>query len=104
MDERRIHSPLRQRIKHIGPYAAAALVLLPLMIIEPLKVVGVWVAGKGHWLTGTCVVAVAYAASILVAERLFMYLSPTFYERLCSQRLGVGSSLSEAPAVGFCAN
>ena len=67
---------LRQRVKRIGPYTAVALVLLPVMVIEPLKVVGVWVAGKGHWLTGTFVVASAYAASLLLADKLFHVLKP----------------------------
>jgi hypothetical protein len=70
------HSSLRQRIKHIGPYWALALVLLPVMVVEPLKVVGVWVAGKGHWLTGTFVVTAAYAGSLLVVEKLFHKLKP----------------------------
>jgi D-alanyl-lipoteichoic acid acyltransferase DltB (MBOAT superfamily) len=46
------------------------------MVIEPLKVVGVWVGGQGHWLTGTFVVAGAYAASLLVVEKLFQMLKP----------------------------
>jgi hypothetical protein len=67
---------LKQRLKRIGAYTALALVLLPVMIVEPLKVVGVWVAGKGHWLTGTFVVAAAYAASLLVVDKLFHILKP----------------------------
>jgi hypothetical protein len=76
MHERRTRQSLKQRLKRIGAYAALALVLLPVMIVEPLKVVGVWVAGKGHWLTGTFVVAAAYAASLLVVDKLFHILKP----------------------------
>jgi hypothetical protein len=34
------------------------------------------VAGKGHWLTGTAMLVAAYAASLLVIERLFRVLKP----------------------------
>jgi hypothetical protein len=37
---------------------------IPLSIVEPLKLAAVAVAGHGHWLTGTGMILVAYAASI----------------------------------------
>jgi hypothetical protein len=49
---------------------------LPAALIEPLKVVGIWVAGKGHWMTGACLVAIAFAAGFFVVERLFRILKP----------------------------
>lgn len=60
----------------IGPYTAAMLVLVPLMVVEPLKLVAVWIAGEGHWFTGAIVLVLAYAGSLLVVERLFRGLKP----------------------------
>ena len=66
----------RQGIERIGPYTALLLVLVPLMIVEPLKLVAVWIAGEGHWVTGAIALVVAYAGSLLVVERLFRRLKP----------------------------
>jgi hypothetical protein len=63
-------------MERIGPYTAAVLVFVPLMIVEPLKLVAVWVVGEGHWFTGAIVLVVAYAGSLLVVERLFRRLKP----------------------------
>jgi hypothetical protein len=62
---------LRRRIQQLGPYQSLALMLLPLLLVEPLKVVALLVAGHGHWLTGTGMLIVAYGASLVVVERLF---------------------------------
>jgi hypothetical protein len=45
-------------------------------VVEPMKLVAVAVAGKGHWITGTAMVIAAYAASLLVIERLFALVKP----------------------------
>ena len=50
--------------------------MLPLLLVEPLKLVALLVAGKGHWLTGTGMIVGAYAASILLVERLFRVVKP----------------------------
>lgn len=67
---------LRQKGRHVGPFRAVAIVILPAALIEPLKVVGIWVAGKGHWMIGACVVAIAFVAGFFVVERLFRILKP----------------------------
>ncbi len=61
----------RRRIQQLGPYQSLALMLLPILLVEPLKIVALWVAGNGHWLTGTGIMIAAYAASLVVVERLF---------------------------------
>jgi hypothetical protein len=50
--------------------------LLPLLLVEPLKLVALIIAGKGHWLTGTGVMIGAYAASLICVERLFLAVKP----------------------------
>jgi hypothetical protein len=44
---------IRRRLQKISPYLSLVLLLIPLLLVEPLKVVALVVAGKGHWLTGT---------------------------------------------------
>ena len=67
---------VRRRLQKISPYASLILLLVPLLLVEPLKLVAVIVAGKGHWLTGTGMLVGAYAASLLVTERLFQIVKP----------------------------
>lgn len=66
----------RRGLQQIGPYLSLLILLVPLFLVEPLKLIAVVIAGKGHWLTGTVVLIAAYAASLLVIERLFRVLKP----------------------------
>jgi hypothetical protein len=66
----------RRGLQQIGPYLSLLILLVPLLLVEPLKLVAVFIAGKGHWLTGTAVLLAAYAASLLLIERLFRVLKP----------------------------
>lgn len=66
----------RRRLQQISPYLSLGLLLVPLLLVEPLKLVALVVAGNGHWLTGTAMLVAAYAASLLVVERLFRVLKP----------------------------
>ena len=66
----------RRRIQKFGPYQSMALLLVPVTLVEPLKFVALFVAGEGHWLTGTGMILGAYAVSILLVERLFRVVKP----------------------------
>jgi hypothetical protein len=61
----------RRHIRGLGPYQSLALMLLPILLVEPLKIVALFVAGHGHWLTGTGMMVAAYVVSLVVVERLF---------------------------------
>jgi hypothetical protein len=61
----------RRQIQQLGPYQSLALMLLPILLVEPLKIVALFVAGNGHWLTGTGIMMAAYAVSLVFVERLF---------------------------------
>jgi hypothetical protein len=61
----------RRHIRQLGPYQSLALMLFPIMLVEPLKIVALFVAGHGHWLTGTGMLIATYGVSLLVVERLF---------------------------------
>ena len=52
------------------------LLAIPVAVVEPLKFVSLFVAGKGHWLTGTGMIVAAYAVSLLIVERLFRIVRP----------------------------
>jgi hypothetical protein len=69
-------SGIRRRIQKLGPYQSLILILLPLLLVEPLKLVALVIAGKGHWLAGTGMIIGAYATSLLCVERLFRALKP----------------------------
>jgi hypothetical protein len=67
---------LRRAIESLGPHQSLALLAVPACIVEPLKLAAVAVAGEGHWFTGTIVIIAAYAASLLLIERLFRIVKP----------------------------
>jgi hypothetical protein len=69
----RPHVPpkLRGYIEGLGPYQSLALLAVPTSLVEPLKLVAVAVAGDGHRITGTVMIIVAYATTLLLVERLF---------------------------------
>src|SRR4051812_44755609 len=66
----------RRRLQQISPYLSLLLLSVPLLLVEPLKLLALFVAGTGHWLTGTGMLIAAYAGSLLVVERLFRELKP----------------------------
>jgi hypothetical protein len=71
-----VWTPVRRWVQSLGPYASLCVVVVPLAIVEPLKLVAVVVAGTGHWLTGTVTIACAYAVSLFFVERLFVVAKP----------------------------
>jgi hypothetical protein len=66
----------RRGLQRISPYLSLLALLVPLLLVEPLKLVALLVAGSGHWLAGAAILVAAYAASLLVIERLFRVLKP----------------------------
>jgi hypothetical protein len=62
---------LRRRIQQLGPYQSLALILLPILLVEPLKIVALLIAGHGHWLSGSGMLIAVYAVSLVVVELLF---------------------------------
>lgn len=67
---------VRSHIERLGPYQSLFLLAIPTSLVEPLKLIGVAVAGKGHWITGTVMIIVAYGCSLLLVERLFHVVKP----------------------------
>jgi hypothetical protein len=69
-------SRLRRAIEGLGPYQSLTLLLVPVSLVEPLKLAAVAIAGEGHWIAGTVAIVCAYAASLLGVERLFRVVRP----------------------------
>jgi hypothetical protein len=69
-------SDIRHAIEGLDPYQSLLLLAVPTSLIEPLKLIGVAVAGEGHWITGTAMVVAAYIGSLLLIERLFRIVKP----------------------------
>ena len=67
---------LRRRIQHLGPYQSLVLLIVPVGLVEPLKIVALFVAGKGHWLSGTAMIIGAYLLGLFFVERLFRVIKP----------------------------
>jgi hypothetical protein len=67
---------LRRFIEGLGPHQSLVLLAVPISIVEPLKLAAVTIAGEGHWITGTIVIVCAYAASLLLVDRLFKIVKP----------------------------
>ena len=66
----------RRFVQGLGPYPSLALLVVPAAVVEPLKIVAVGIAGKGHWIAGTATIVAAYAVSLLFIERLFRLVKP----------------------------
>jgi hypothetical protein len=67
---------LRKQIERLSPYAALLTLVGPLAIVEPLKLITVFVAGEGHWIAGGLVMLLAYATSLFLTHWLFVIVKP----------------------------
>ena len=75
----------RRKIQQFGPYKSLAVLLVPLLIVEPVKMTGLAFVGLGHWLGGACMIVGAYAAGILLVDRLFRVVKSKVYKiRWCA--------------------
>jgi hypothetical protein len=74
--EMTILASIRRRIQKLSPYASLLLLMVPVALVEPFKIVALFVAGKGHWLFGAAMICGAYAVSLLIIERLFRMVRP----------------------------
>lgn len=67
---------MRAWFEHLGPYQSLTILAIPVCLVEPMKLLAVLIAGDGHWITGTVMIVLAYAASLIVIERLFLVVKP----------------------------
>jgi hypothetical protein len=69
----------RRRIQHFGQYKSLAVLLVPLLIVEPVKMTGLAFVGLGHWVGGACMILGGYAAGLLVLDRLYRVVKSKLY-------------------------
>src|SRR5919112_6280682 len=62
---------LEAGVAALPPYAVLALFLVPLAILEPLKIYGLFLFGEGRFIAGILVFVVAKVVGLGLAERLF---------------------------------
>jgi hypothetical protein len=67
---------LKRWIQNLGPYQSLFLLAIPTATVEPLKLVAVAIAGEGHWIAGTAMIAACYLLSLFLVERLFVIVKP----------------------------
>ena len=70
---------VRRRIQQFGPYRSLAVLLVPLLIVEPVKMTGMAFVGLGHWLGRACMIIGGYAAGLLVVDRLYRVVKSKLY-------------------------
>lgn len=76
----RLLQSVRRWIEGLRPYPALFLVVVPLAVVEPLKLALLFVLGDGHWITGTIAMLCAYAVSLFVAHWVFAIAKPKLLE------------------------
>jgi len=69
---------VRKWIVALGPYPSLVLFAVPLIVLEPVKPVAVYLIGTGQIATGTAVLAVGELIKLVIVERLF---------KLCRRKL-----------------
>jgi hypothetical protein len=67
----RIFGNLRARIVSLRPYPTLALFTVPLIVLEPVKPVAVYLTGTGHIAIGMIVLVVGEVLKLALLERLF---------------------------------
>jgi hypothetical protein len=66
-----IFSRMRTFIQSLGPYPSLLLFLVPLIILEPVKPVAIYLAVKKHFVASTLVLVIGELLKITIVERLF---------------------------------
>lgn len=67
---------IEARVRALPPYAALALFLLPTLALLPVKLLALWLIGRGHALVGTLVILAAKLVGTAIVARLFSLTQP----------------------------
>src|SRR5689334_177821 len=63
-------------IETLGPYPSLGLILIPVILLEPVKPIAGYLMATGHWLDGVSLIAVGELLKIFFVERLFQLTKP----------------------------
>jgi hypothetical protein len=66
-----IFSLLGSWIASLNPYAVLALFVIPLVLLEPLKPVGIYRIASGHFVSGVVILSLGELLKITIVERIF---------------------------------
>lgn len=68
------------RIRALPPYAALAILLLPTLLLIPVKLLALWLVGQGKMLAGTLVILSAKLVGTAIVARLFALTQPALLQ------------------------
>ena len=72
----RLFEKIRKTIEGLGPYATLTLFAIPWVLLEPAKLVGLFVIAMGRHVEGTVIIVVGECLKILIVERIFQIGRP----------------------------
>lgn len=67
----RLFQRIGAALGRLPPYVALVALAVPLVVIEPAKLLALWRAAQGHIVQGAILLLVAQVLSLLVCERIF---------------------------------
>jgi hypothetical protein len=67
----RIFARVGSWVRSLGPYSTLALFVIPFVVLEPIKPVGLYLIAVGKVIDGTLLIGVGEVVKITIVERLF---------------------------------
>jgi hypothetical protein len=64
------------RLARLSPIAALVILCIPIALLFPFKVAGLWMIASGRFFTGCCVMLAAKIASTAIIARIFLTCRP----------------------------
>jgi hypothetical protein len=98
---------LDARLVKLAPAAALVILCIPIVLLFPVKIAGLWMIASGRFLTGCCVMLAAKILSTAVIARIFLTCRPQllrmpwfarFYNVACALRDRVHQWMAQQPA------
>jgi len=94
-------------LRRLPPYAALVVLVLPSLLILPVKLLALWLIGQGKALLGLAVIIVAKVVGTAVLARIFHLIQPAllqlpwfarFYQRWLNWKTGLLAWARATPA------
>ena len=91
---------MERGVARLPPWGALVALAVPFVVAEPAKILGLWLIGEGHWLTGVITVALAYLVSLVVVDRIYeagkpQLLTIGWFATLMTWLVGIKDRLTE---------
>jgi len=80
----RLKARLAAAIEHLPPYPTLLVFLIPVVLLFPLKLLGLWMLAHGSWLGAFVVLALAKVVSMGVTAFIFELTRPKLLQLNCS--------------------